>query len=76
MIQQKIHFHIQINKQCFDLSIQIYDLQGRLITYKAIKANTYQEIYDLEKFNAGNGIYFINLITGKDRKTLKLIKIE
>ncbi|MFN6040014.1 MAG: PKD domain-containing protein, partial [Bacteroidota bacterium] len=59
-----------------ELSIRIFDMQGRMLAYRAVNANAYQDDFDLNKLTAGNGIYFVDLITGRDRKTIKIIKTE
>jgi PKD repeat protein len=59
-----------------DISLRIFDLQGKLLTYKSIRANTYLEEFNLNKLGAEDGIYLIDIIAGKARKTLRLIKTQ
>lgn len=49
---------------------EIFDLNGRMILYKELNA-AYGKI-DMEEFPSG--IYFVKILTGKNTKTIKIIK--
>jgi hypothetical protein len=59
-----------------ELSIRILDIEGRMIAYRTVNANVYQDDFDLNKLTTSNGIYFVQLIAGQNRKTIKIIKLQ
>ncbi|GGZ71189.1 Ig-like domain-containing protein [Algibacter mikhailovii] len=54
--------------------LEIIDINGRALIVKSLRLTDYKVEIDLNKINISSGVYFLNLVSDKDRKVIKFVK--
>lgn len=63
------NFYIKLDKEYTNVQLQIFDLAGKLV----LSTETKESDLISSQVNFVPGMYFVNIILGKERETLKLI---
>jgi hypothetical protein len=65
--------HIDVS-QFSDLTISVYDLLGQIVLQKNVQTDSSIDV-PLSNFNSGQGLYMVEISDGRNKATMKLIKM-